>query len=60
MTATTTCQGCAHTETRLKYSARRAYCKLYHQFRAERCIDYRTKTSAIKAALNFFKSAASK
>ena len=50
-----TCEGCAHTQTRHKFAAPKAYCLRYHQFRVDRCIDYRTKRSAVKAALDYLK-----
>jgi hypothetical protein len=54
----TDCTGCAYTSRRLKASKPKIWCTRYHRLAPEaRCIDYRTKTSAIKAAINFFKTA---
>ncbi|MBU0752386.1 MAG: hypothetical protein KJ787_14020 [Gammaproteobacteria bacterium] len=60
MSATTTCAGCIHATRRLKYSKPRRYCQRYRQLRDERCIDYRGKTGAITAALNYLRITSSK
>ena len=51
------CTGCAYTTRRLKFSQPRLWCKRYHRLApAARCIDYRSKASAVDAALKFFKA----
>jgi hypothetical protein len=57
MTATNNCTGCSHIALRLKANKPKRWCTRYHRLAPEaRCIDFRTKPSAIKAAINFFKA----
>lgn len=49
------CTGCAHATRRLKFSQPRTWCQRYRQVRDERCIDYRTKTSAVRVAIDYLK-----
>lgn len=60
MAETATCAGCIYAAQRLKYSKPRRYCQRYHQIRDERCIDFRTKPSAVKVALDYLKRIATK
>lgn len=53
--AATDCTGCAYTTRRLKASKPKLWCTRYHRMAPGRCLDFRTKPSAIKAALDFFK-----
>lgn len=49
------CLGCAHCQRRFCGTTPREWCKRYHRPAAVRCLDYRTKRSAIQAALDYLK-----
>ena len=54
MTATP-CTGCAQCQRRFRSTTPRLWCKRYHTPAVARCIDYRTKRSAIDTALDYLK-----
>ena len=58
--STQTCAGCIHAARRLKYSKPRRFCQRYHQIRDERCIDYRSKPSAVRIAIDYLKRSSTK
>jgi hypothetical protein len=55
MSSADTCLGCAFSQRRFKHSKPRLYCQRFHRTAEIRCIDYRTKRSAIQVALDYLK-----
>ena len=51
-----TCHGCVHYRRRFRISRPTTWCARYQQVRDTSCIDYKTKRSAIRAALNFWRA----
>lgn len=54
------CIGCAFAQRRFRSTTPRQWCKRYHRVAEARCIDYRSKASAIKASIDFVKRLAIK
>lgn len=52
---TQACTGCAQSQRRFRSTTPRLWCKRYHTPALARCIDYRSKSSAIKAAIDYLK-----
>ena len=50
------CTGCASTQRRFRCSKPKLWCTRYHRLATVRCIDYRSKPSAIRAVLNFLRA----
>jgi hypothetical protein len=50
-----TCNGCAQAQRRFRSAVPRLWCQRFHQPALARCIDYRTKRSAIATALDYLK-----
>lgn len=55
MTAAATCAGCEYCQRRFRSAIPRSWCAKYRTPALARCIDYRTKRSAIDAALDYLK-----
>ncbi len=49
------CAGCAHAQRRFRSTLPRLWCARYHTPATAKCIDYRTKRTAIAAALDYLK-----
>lgn len=50
-----TCAGCIHARRRLRISRPRVWCARYEKLHETGCIDYRSKPSAIRQALAYYK-----
>jgi hypothetical protein len=50
-----TCTGCAQSQRRFRSTTPRLWCTRYHTPALARCIDYRTKRSAIATAMDYLK-----
>lgn len=55
MTVRETCAGCIHARRRLKWSRPRIWCARFEKLHEIGCTDYRTKRSAIRSALDYYK-----
>jgi hypothetical protein len=55
MTAPQACAGCAQSQRRFRSAVPRLWCTRFHQPALARCLDYRTKRTAIQTALDYLK-----
>lgn len=58
--AAPTCAGCAQSQRRFRSATPRLWCTRFHTPALARCLDYRTKRSAIQTAMNYLKRSAIK
>ena len=49
------CTGCAQAQRRYRGTVPRLWCQRFHQPALARCLDYRTKRTAIAVALDYLK-----
>ena len=57
---TSACTGCAQSQRRFRSTTPRLWCTRFHAPAVDRCLDYRTKRSAIQTAINHLKRSAIK
>lgn len=50
-----TCTGCAQSQRRFRSTTPRLWCQRFHKPATARCLDYRTKAQAMRAAMNYIK-----
>lgn len=55
-----TCTGCAQSQHRFRSTTPRLWCQRYHAPAVARCLDYRTKPSAIATAITYLRRSAVK